>query len=462
MNTYLFFDDFMIDSMRSFRKRHFKAEKCSTFHLDRITGGHSVVKSGDKYHLFYTTISDYSKDWNRKAFHAISDDGLNFTPVGPLSGMPRPGGFFVNEDTHTEIKAERYKTIVMQLSEEDIHKAKGYVATSGDLFNWQVKQEYQVSDYASDTTNNIFYNSVLKKYQIIYRGAFVDRRISTRLSDDLITWSDPILIMSPTPFDEPLTQYYGMVVYPFEGIFLGALQLYHTDPDDFLSSKMVGKTDACLVYSYNGINWSRASREFMIERPLYPEYGSGGIYPMNMVESPDGRNWIIGAGCPINDHGCGYKPAYPDWDLPPASETTGNAAVCFYQIRKHGFTGLESYGYKSYLRFKRVQILGENLTFNGICTYGYVKFQIKDEHYNVMEGFSFDDCIPFTGDSIAFSPRFKQAKLGQLIGQSVHLEIECRTAILFAMEGDFRPHHGVQPQDMLGAPTPSKDPTGAP
>ncbi|MBN2851781.1 MAG: hypothetical protein JXQ23_03500, partial [Clostridia bacterium] len=69
----------------------------------------------------------------------------------------------------------------------------------------------------------------------------------------------------------------------------------------------------------------------------------------------------------------------------------------------------------------------------------------------------FEDCIPFSGDSLTISPTFKENKIEQLIGKSVHIEIECRTAILFAMEGDFRPHHGMQPQDMLGSPRPSEE-----
>jgi len=456
MNTFLFFDDFMIDNMQSFRKRHFKAKKQSTFHLDKITGGHSTVKVGEKYYLLYTTINDYANDWNRTPFYATSDDGVNYTPIGPMKGMNIPGSYYITKDIHTNNPDELYKTVIMKIDSNNTYNSKGYVATSGDFLNWNTDTDYKISNHASDSTNNIFYNNVLKKYQIIFRGAYIDRRISTIFSDDLKTWTRPMLILSPTPFDEPLTQYYGMAVYPFNGIFLGALQIYHTDPNDFLSTKMIGKTDAALVYSYNGINWSRVSNEYMIERPLYPEYGSGGIYPMNMVESSDKTEWIIGAGAPINDHGCGFKPAYPDWDFPKASEKIGNTAICFYKIRKFGFTGLESYGYKSYIRFKKIQLLSDNLTFNGISSFGYIKFQIKDENYNVIEGFSFEDCIPFIGDSVSFSPQFKNKKLAELVNKSIHIEIECRTTILFAMEGDFRPHHGVQPQESLGSPQPLK------
>lgn len=457
MNTYLFFDDFIIDSIQSFRKRHFKAKKCGTFHKNRITGGHSTMKIGDKYYLFYTTIDDYSKDWQRKPFYAISDDGINYESVGQMDGMKIPGYYYVNEDKHTNNPLEKYKTVIMKIEEDNKHDSKGYIATSPDFLNWNTDTEYKISDHASDSTNNIFYNPVLKKYQVIYRGAYIDRRISTILSDDLVNWSEPILIMTPTPFDEPLTQYYGMVVYPFDGILLGALQIYHTDPNDIVSSKMIGKTDAALVYSYNGINWSRVSDEYMIERSMYPEYGSGGIYPMNIVESTDGLEWIIGAGAPINDHGCGFSPAYPDWPHPEASKEIGNTSICFYKIRKFGFTGLESIGYHSYIRLRRIQILGDRLTFNAVSSFGYIKFQIKDEHYKVIDGFSFDDCIPFTGDSIAFTPQFKNKKIGDLKGESVHIEIECRTTTIFTMEGDFRPHHGVQPQDSLGAPSPTKE-----
>jgi len=457
MNTYLFFDDFIIDNYQSIKKRHFKAKKCSTFYKEKITGGHTVFKTNEGYTLIYTIISDYSKDWDRTPFYATSEDGINYKHAGRLTGMDVPGMFYVNYDPHTKNENEKYKTVIMKVDEKESANAKGYVSTSKDGFIWNTNTDYKISDHASDTTNNIFYNPIIKKYQLICRGAHVDRRISTMVSNDLKTWSDPMLILAPTPFDEPFTQYYGLTVYPLNGIFLGALQIYHTDPNDFISNKMVGKTDASLVYSYNGISWSKVSNDYMIERMVSPEFGSAGIYPSNMVESKDGKEWIIGAGSVRTDHGCGFYPAYPNWHTPTYAKENGKTAVCFYKIRKHGFTGLESVGYNSYIRFKKMRLTGNNLTFNGISICGYFKFQIKDENYNIIKGFSFDDCIPFVGDSVAFTPEFKNNKIGNLIGKSIHIEIECRGATLYAMEGDLKPHHGVQLQDTLGTPYPTKE-----
>jgi len=454
MNTYLFFDDFIIDSYKSMTKRHFKAIKQSTFYKDRITGGHTVFKTKDNYVLIYTTISDYSKDWDRTPFYATSDDGINYISKGRLPKMDVPGSFYVNYDSHSKKENEKYKTVIMKVDESESSNAKGYVATSPDGLNWNTDTPYKISDHASDTTNNIFYNPILKKYQLICRGAHIDRRISTMLSSDLKNWTKPMLILTPTPYDPPFTQYYGLAVYPLNGIFLGALQIYHTDAFDSLSTKMVGKTDAALVYSYNGISWSRVSDDYMIERSMPSDFGSTGIYPYNMVESKDGKEWIFGAGSVRVDHGCGFLPAYPNWSTPDYATKNGKTAICFYKIRKHGFTGLESVGYKSYIRFKKMYFTGNTLTLNAIATCGYIKFQIKDENYKVFKGFSFEDCIAFSGDSIATTPQFKNSNIEELVGKSIHIELECRTAIIFALEGDLKPHHGVQIQETLGTPYP--------
>jgi hypothetical protein len=455
MNTYLLFDDFIIDSYHGFRKKNFKAQKTGEFYREKITGGHTVIhqREENRYVLLYTTISNYSRDWDRKPFYACSDDGVNFTHQGTLTGMDVPGSFFVNRDDYAEDPRERYKTVVMKVNEEQEASAEGYVAVSPDGLNWNTRTPYRISSHTSDTVNNIFYNPVIKKYQIIYRGAHVDRRITAVFSEDLKSWSDPVLLLSPTPFEEPLTQYYGMVVYSLPGIFLGALQIYHTDPDDPVFTKMVGKTDAALAYSYNGISWSRISRDYFIDRPMPPEFGCSGVYPSNMYESPDGTEWIIGAGSVRVDHGCGFAPAYPDWETPEYARNNGRTALAFYKIRKHGFTGLESTGYNASLRFKRMRFLGGGVTLNISAPCGFVKFQILDEDYRKIPGFAFTDSVPFTGDSVKVTPKWKEKDLAELSGKSIFIEIECRGAVIFSLEGDLKPHHGLQIQESLGAPS---------
>jgi hypothetical protein len=454
MNTFLFFDDFIIDSCHGFRKKIFRVEKCGEFYRKDITGGHTVIHQKEKgrYILVYTTIKDVARDWDRAPYYAVSEDGINFKDAGKLEGMDVPGSFFVNRDPYTEKPEERYKTVVMKVNEEEQTRAEGYVAVSPDGLNWNTGTSYRISEHTSDTINNIFYNSALERYQIIYRGAHVDRRITAVFSKDLKEWSKPTLILSPNPFDEHFTQYYGLVVYPLPGIFLGALQIYHTDPNDPVSTKMAGKTDNALVYSYNGMAWSRANREYMIERPMPPEFGCGGIYPANMYESPGGTEWLLGAGTTRVDHGTGFSPAYPDWKLPDYAAEHGRTALSFYRIRKHGFTGLETTGYDAYLRFKRLRLTGERLSLNMSAPCGTVQFQVLDENYKKIPGYEFSDSITFTGDSVQLTPRWKKKNISELAGKSIFLELKCRSTVIFSLEGDLKPHHGLQVQEALGAP----------
>lgn len=458
MNTFLFFDDFIFDHYRGVRRRQFKPEACGDFYIPGMTAGSSVVYSPEEevYRLYYNTIPDLTRDWDRALYYAESGDGIHFEPVGELSDVRKTGTLLVYRDDRTEKSEERFKSIITKVDEEESSRGRGYVVVSPDGVRWNTDTSYKVSEHASDTSNNVFYNPILKKYQIICRGAHIDRRITSLLSEDLIDWSDPLLVLSPSPFDPPLTQYYGMTVTPLDGIFLGFLQLYYTDEDDPVHTKMAGKVDAALVYSYNGLAWSRASDQPMVERPLPPEFGSSTVYFSNMNPSVDGREWILTGGGTRSDHGCGFTPAYPHWERPELCKQEGNAKILFYRIRKHGFAGMEAYGYRARLRFRRMQLIGPQLSFNISAPTGYVKFQLLGEDQQPIPGFGFDDCVPFTGDEVVVAPQWKEGRVESLKGRKLFIELELQTAILYSMEGDLRPHHGAQPEEALGLPWPAE------
>jgi hypothetical protein len=458
MNTFLFFDDFVFDHYRGVRRRHFKPQPCGDFYIPGMTAGSSVAHLPEEglYRLYYNTIADRTRDWDRSLYYAESADGIHFEPVAELADIQRTSGVLVTRDDWTQKPEERFKSVIMRTDEADSSRARGYVVTSPDGVRWNTDTPYQVSEHASDTSNNVFYNPVLQKYQIICRGAHIDRRITSLLSADLIHWSDPLLVLSPTPFDPPLTQYYGMTVAPLDGILLGFLQLYYTDEDDPVPSKMAGKVDAALVYSYNGLAWNRVSDQPLVDRPVPPEFGSTTIYFSSMNPSPDGRDWILTAGGARSDHGCGFAPAYPHWPLPELCQQEGNARTLFYRVRKHGFAGMESYGYQARLRFRRMQLMGPHLTFNVCAPTGYVKFQLLGDDQQPIPGFRFEDSVPFTGDQVAVTPQWREQKLASLVGQRLFIELELQTAIVYSLEGDLRPHHGAQPEPALGIPWPAE------
>ena len=457
MNTFVFFDDFMINSKRGVRRRIFKPVKSGSFEKPGITAGSSVVYLPEikKYYLFYAFLPNRSRDWDRIAHYAVSDDGVNFTAAGKVPSVKKTGSYVVYRDSFTDNPNERYKCVIMKVNENDTSKGLGYVAVSSDALNWNTDTEYKVSEHASDTSNNIFYNSVLGKYQIICRGAHVDRRITTLFSEDLKNWTDPQVILSPNPFDIEYTQYYGMTVYPENGYFIGFLQLYYTDEDDTVWTKMAGKVDSALTYSYDGIIWNRAAREPMVDRPMPPDFGFTTIYFSNINESPDGREWILTAGGSRTDHGWGFKPAYPDSELSDYVKENGNNQIMFYKIRKHGFAGMESYGLKAKLQMKRMRLDGVNLSFNLCSPTGTVRYRILNPDTRTpYEGFDYDDCSPFTGDDIAVIPQWKNKSLKDLTGKFIMIEFEMHTAILFSISGDLIPAHGIQPEPMLGIPKP--------
>lgn len=459
MNTFVFYDDFMIYTKRGVRRRVFKPQKSGSFEQPGITSGNSVVYIPEKkqYYLYYNFLPDRSKDWDRRAHYAVSDDGINFTPAGKVPSVRKTGAYVVYRDDHTENPEEKYKCVIMKVNPDNTSEGRGYVAVSSDALEWNTDTDYQVSEHASDTSNNIFFNEVLNKYQIICRGAHVDRRITTLFSEDLKKWSDPQVILSPNPFDVEYTQYYGMTVYPENGYFIGFLQLYYTDEDDTVWTKMAGKVDAALMYSYDGIIWNRASREPMVDRPMPPDFGFTTIYFSNMNESPDGKEWILTAGGGRTDHGWGFKPAYPDSELSDYVKEHGNNQLMFYKIRKHGFAGMESYGLKAKLQMKRVRIEGEYLSFNICAPTGTVRYRIVNpDNFLPYNGFDFDDCIPFTGDETELTPKWNNKKLSELIGKFIMIEFEMHTAILFSVKGDIIPAPGIQPEPMLGIPRPVK------
>jgi hypothetical protein len=452
MNTFVFFDDFMLWKYAGIARRVFHPRPVpeATLTGRKMTGGTLLwCPEADRYRLWHSTIPDIAEDWRR--FHTFleSEDGLHWhaPEAGEAAAKDAPSIEIMRDALDPDTDRLYKCTYIDFENRNDVH---GSVAFSRDAVRWRREPASRFCSHNSDTKNCLFYNAVTGEYQMIHRANFMDRRICCARSRDLRLWSRPELLLSPDPFDPPGSEYYGMAVHPQEGYFLGFLSVFHTDMDDPAAAKMAGKVDSLLVYSYDGRVWSKADARPLVERPMPPEFGSCCLYLHSLVPTRDGGSWILQASGTNIDHACGFTPAYPGSKLPEAAERDGYFANLFYTIRREGFVGMEAHGFSAHLVLKPMDLMGGELYFNLCAPRGRVEFQISESPGRPIPGFSFSDSTAFTGDEVRHKPAWKNGDLAILRGRKVTLELQMYSAVLFSLSGDLRPHHGVKPQASMG------------
>ena len=112
----------------------------------------------------------------------------------------------------------------------------------------------------------------------------------------------------------------------------------------------------------------------------------------------------------------------------------------FHTIRKDGFCGLEGMQNGSQVILKPVEVVKPDLTFNINASVGKARFGIMDEQGKFMEGFSYDDSVPFEGNGVSVTPTWKERKLEDLVGQfRPRIAVELNSAILHGMNATVRP-----------------------
>ena len=481
-----FFDDFALDRKINVERRYFRPERFSEEpFVDPVSRAgypsvHWCPEIG-KYRMWYSRITVPERD-ERCVALAESEDGKRWTlaedcgssdPVAKespnvvFSGDGSMHGASVYRDAREESPDQLYKMIGVTYRHQVHHPYRGdcVIATSGDGVHWSLNEKsMKWSNARSDTCNNLVYNPVREVYQVFHRASLTDRRIHCTHSPDLVHWSDPELLVHPDPFDPPCCQLYGMAVSAFDGIFIGMLWVYHIDMFDPVPYKMCGYVTPELAYSYDGFHWNRTHRE-VLELPPMPEYGSGSLYLTNIVPDQSETKWLLPASAPKIQHGDYLTEdgemllfGTPEFfeKMPKAKDDPSTGAILLYAIRPEGFVGLHSFGSASpplgNLLFKAIDLLGGHLTFNLSAPLGKVWFQISDSGANPIPGFTFDDCVPFTGDSLAYQPEWNGHVLSELKGRHVRLELKMHSAALFAVHGDFRPHHSAVAQVSYGNP----------
>jgi len=324
------------------------------------------------------------------------------------------------------------------------------VWTSPDALRWSKLLDWRPD--AVDMSAFPFYNDVYDRHFIIARRSMGDRRMCVYQTDDWQSFEGPTLSITSDGADAPMTDVYGMPVFPYDGWYVGFFWLYHGAQQFQGSSPWKysgGKVDCQLSYSLNGLTWQRAQRDAFIPNGDPDSPDAGCVYPCSMVMKDDlGEMWIYASAS--------------TWEHGPVPKGAG--CLLTYRLRKDGFVYLEGRSGLGEFATKPVYWHSGELSLNvqsagcnaplrpansyGVAPNGYLfhgaRVQLNDYRGNPLEGYTFNDCRPFGGDNLAWKPTWKTGrKLAALKGQVVQIAVQLNNTRLYAMRGNF---HLMSPQ----------------
>jgi hypothetical protein len=309
------------------------------------------------------------------------------------------------------------------------------LVTSPDGLHWQYAADVDGAAGApaqpwhpsgADPPATAFWNPYRGAHVLTLRPALNDRRIALRETRDWRTFSPLELALQADALDSPCAELYGMPVIPYEHLFVGLLWLYHTDPlVDAEHKYRLGKIDCQLAYSHNGWHFQRTVREPFLANGEPGTHGAGCIYPSSLVPVADELRLYSSAA--KGEHGQIRRN--------PASR---QGAILLHRLRRDGFVFLAPDGGAGEVATRPLQWASGEPQLNAAAPHGEVRVQVLDARGEPLEGYRFDDCIPFRGDSTHWTPEWRDGRLlAALRDRIVRLAVRLINGRLYAIRGDF-------------------------
>jgi hypothetical protein len=382
-----------------------------------VDGGRAMSVTGSA--LAYAESTDGEK-WVKPSLKILSYHGsVDNNLVCPFN----TGGAIFRDDHGPP--EERYKGFNFdKLPADENATAKGpqakyglYGVSSPDGYHW-TKNPKPLIRYFADTTNIAAWDPLLEKYVGYFRHHLGGRSISRAETTDFWNWPEPQPLLYPGPMDSPADDYYTncYTTYPDESsLRLIFPAIYHHDNDS---------VDIRLGVSRDGRAYQWVSLSPIIKLGAPGEWDGGSIYAdPQLVHLPDGRLALPYGGYNTTHNEVWFQSFYGDYDVRGAF-----AWATWKDARLAGIEAVET-----------GQFAMQSTTFNGkeiqinarTSRSGAVDVELRQKGEPV-KGFSFDDCLPFSGDAMWSPCRWRGADVSGLRGKQIEVRFRLRSATIFA------------------------------
>ena len=153
---------------------------------------------------------------------------------------------------------------------------------------------------------------------------------------------------------------------------------------------------------------------------------SGCVYPTSIVNYKDKIR--IYSSASVGEHA--QLRSDPD---------TRQGSIFMHELRKDGFIYLEPPGGTGEINTKWILWNSGELSINASLPYGDVLVEIMDDRGEIIPGYSYEDSIPFRGDSVNWEPKWSGNKnMSQLAGKVIKIGLRISNGRLYAVRGDYQ------------------------
>jgi hypothetical protein len=406
--------------------------------------------------MWYSTVNHFR--YIQKIFpestylcYATSRDGLRWTKpdLGIISYRGNKQNNIVLEGTHApelgiegildavsilkDAKdpdpAKRYKLMVWRHNQkfeggksayvlEGPYRMGHYVAFSPDGIRWSRPEHLAFPYLPVRDTMSLMWDPRTSKYI-----AFVKQQVDGKRarfvseSDDFLTWSSPNQILVADDRDPRNVELYHNTGFPYEGMYLGLLTVFHPEPLDNIY------LDLQLISSRDGRTWERVGDRSPFlpvgRRDIDWDYGfhSPSSGPPIRVED---ELWFYYSGRayrhPVD--GQGREP--------------NKGAIGLAKLRLDGFVSMDARDEDGTLTTVPLRFSDAGLYINADAKRGRLRVEILDEAGLPIEGFRENNGIEFTGDKV----RWRAADLSALRGRTIRIKFYLRNASLYSFGFD--------------------------
>src|SRR4051812_3323026 len=421
----LFLDDYLIASMKNVKRTVEEAQKhpknpliwpSEKWEEKLLTIYGSVIRDGEKYRMWYKSgmgvgyaESEDGIRWTKPALDLYLVDGQKTNILfhkkskteGP-EGFPYYYELFgVHRDDRDPDPSRRYKMGFLDIDfkhtgpgGDPFHKGQRRgmgVAGSPDGIHWKLINSW-ATEAICDGATHWMWDAPRSKYVLYgrtrkalpevveawskydwYKNWFSGRAVARVESVDFVNWnftapeSAPV-VMTADVQDPPGTEIYSMKVFPYEGIYIGLLQVFHATPEQ-------SYLDIQLTVSRDGINFSRVA-----DRGVFLPLGPTGSW--DRFNHSLANNDPIAVGDELRIYYGGRMYRHGPYNGPDKGIEKGGIGLA--TIKRDRFVALEGSFEKSSITTKPLKLTGSTLHLNAKADFGEIIVELLDEQGNAI------------------------------------------------------------------------------